>query len=113
MTPHRPAPLGVLAAALLGAPAIIWAQEAGAPPSLFTGLAPWLTVALGVIVAAVLLRRRRSPGDASSDRAAALREGEARLEAIMRSAMDASSRSTPTSASSCNIAAEDVRPYAG
>jgi PAS domain S-box-containing protein len=90
MTPHRPAPaLGVLAAAFLGAPSSTWAQEAGVLPSLFTGLAPWITVALGVIVAALLLRRQRGAGAASSDRTAALRESEVRLEAIMRSAMDA------------------------
>jgi PAS domain S-box-containing protein len=90
MTPHRTTPaLGVLAAALLGSPASTWAQESGTLPSLFAGLAPWITAALAAIIAVLLLWRQRGAGAAASDRAAALREGEARVEAIMRSAMDA------------------------
>src|SRR5262245_40914584 len=90
MTPHRPAPaLGVLAAALLGAAASSAAQDTGALSSFFAGLGPWITVTVGMVVAALLLRWQRGPRAVPADPSAVAREGEARLEAIMRSAMDA------------------------
>jgi PAS domain S-box-containing protein len=95
-TDHDPRPLalGIAAAvaALLAAAASIWAREADAlfgTGALFTASAPWLTAALGlalaglgVAVCAKLARRSRAV-------ARQLREGEARLDAIVRSAMDA------------------------
>ena len=91
---RRPLVLGIVAAAvaLLAAAASIWAREADAlfgTGALFAASAPWLTAALGVAVAGLgvtvcgqLARRSRAV-------ARRLREGEARLDAIVRSAMDA------------------------
>ena len=104
---RRPLVLGIVAAvvALLAAAASIWAKHADAllgTGALFTASAPWLTAALGAAVAVLgvavcarLARRSRAV-------ARQLREGEARLDAIVRSAMDAIITVDATSASCCS-----------
>jgi PAS domain S-box-containing protein len=86
---RRPFLFGIAAAALVAAAATIWAPRADAllgTGTLFAAAAPWVTGALALSTAALaLLLRRRSRANAVRG----LREGEARLEAIMRSAMDA------------------------
>jgi PAS domain S-box-containing protein len=89
-----PLVLGIVAAALalLAAAASIWAERADAlfgTGTLFTTAAPWLTAALGATVAVLgiavcarLARRSRAV-------ARQLQERDARLDAIVRSAMDA------------------------
>jgi PAS domain S-box-containing protein len=86
---RRPFLFGIAAAALVAAAASIWAPRADAllgTGTLFARLAPWITGALALSTAAfaLLLRQRSRPSAARE-----LREGEARLQAITRSAMDA------------------------
>ena len=91
-----PLTIGILGAiALLLATALdLWAPQADAllgTGTRFTGFAPWITAALGVAGAALVVALARRPAAAPAGRAPAsdLRESEARLEAIVRSAMDA------------------------
>jgi PAS domain S-box-containing protein len=99
MHPSRAAAaLGIPAAAalLVGAAAGIWPHRIDAllgTGTRFVAAAPWITGALGVLAAALVValakHRAARPSGAAGDRAAGLSEGEARLESIMRSAMDA------------------------
>ena len=105
MTPLRPLPaLGILAAAaaLLGGAAGIWGRQADAllgTGALFAAVSPWIIAGLGATAAVLLLMAGRQRPDADRSAGANLpefeaaarerREGEARFEAVVRSAMDA------------------------
>jgi PAS domain S-box-containing protein len=93
-TDRRPLLLGLAAAAaaLLAAGASIWPQAADAlfgTGRLFTSLAPWITGVLGVAVAGLALGFCLRLARRSRAVAQRLREGEERLDVIVRSAMDA------------------------